>query len=372
MIIIGAGSAGLFLSEKQKTKNEKESKKENIYVIEEHKTLGLPVQCTGILTDEINKLISPRIVDKFTINKITTAKIYSPNNSVELKVKDNIIIDNVKFIEYLAEIAEKKGVKILTNHKYISNAGSEIKIRNLETRKIKTFNDSSLVGADGPQSKVAVNNKLNKERHHLLGIQARVKIKDLDKDKIDFYPHIGEYAWSTPESDEISRVGIAIPLENQDIKSKLFEDFLKKYPGKKLEIQAGLIPLHSPGSKIYHSQKDFSVALVGDAAGQIKNTTGGGIIPGLKAAEELSKGINNYDENLKKINRELYLHYTINRLLKNYTDKDWDRLVLKVNNEKIKSSLENINRDNITRLLFSLAIRPSMISEGLIALSKLR
>jgi flavin-dependent dehydrogenase len=377
MIIVGAGGAGLFLSENVR-KNQIQSgskslkEPEKITILEEHNKLGLPVQCTGILTDEINKLLSPRDINKFALNKITNTTIFSPNNKVNLKIKTNIIIDNVKFIYHLAKRAEKSGVQILTNHRYIANNGAEIKVRNTLTNKIKILRDSTLIGADGPQSHVAANNNLNTKRDYLLGIQARIKIKDLEKNNIDFYPYIAEYAWSTPENDEISRVGIAVPLKDQNIKNKLFNDFLKKYPGHKLEIQAGLIPLHKPNRKIFLQKKSFSVALVGDAASQIKNTTGGGIIPGMKSALELSKGINSYSKNLKKIDKELYLHYIINRALRNYSDKDWDRLILKVNDEKIKTILENTNRDNALKLVLSLAKHPSMITEGMRALTKIR
>jgi digeranylgeranylglycerophospholipid reductase len=372
MIVIGAGSAGLFLAEKSS---------EKAIIIEEHKTPGLPIACTGILTDDINKLISSSIVNKFTVNKITNAKIYSPNNFAELKLKDNIIIDNAKFVEYLLEKAENNDAKILTNHRYLSNTGPVIKVRDLETKKIKIFRDRTLIGADGPQSRVAANNNLNMKREYLLGMQARIKIKDLEKNKIEFYPYIEEYAWSTPENEEISRVGLAVRLGQHKDKedktmhntnNKKFLEFLKKYPGKRQEIQAGLIPLYRPGLQISRIEKNFSVALVGDAASQIKNTTGGGIIPGMNAALVLSNGINNYADNLTKLNRELSFHYTINRIFVNYNHKDWDRLILKVKDEKIKAALENTNRDNITKLLFSLAKIPSMISEGIIALSKLR
>lgn len=368
MIIIGGGSAGLFLSEKYAEKNDATDK---VILIEEHTKPGLPVQCTGIITDEINKLISQKITDKFTLNKIKNVKIYSPNNCAELKIKENIIIDNKKFIELLAEQAEKKDVKILTSHRYISNSGSSIKIKDINTGKIKSYIDKALIGTDGPQSKVASCNRLNGKKEHLLGIQARIKIKDLDKNMIDFYPYIGEYAWSVPENDEISRIGIAIPLKNQAPR-KMFEDFLKKYPGKRIETQGGLIPIHKPGAKICRLQKNFSVALAGDSAGQIKNTTGGGIIPGLKAAEELSKGIETYPSNIRKLDRELYIHYIINRALRHYTGKDWDRLVSKVKDDKVKSALEKTNRDNAAKLILSLAKRPSMVSEGIIALTKIR
>jgi len=383
MIIIGGGSAGLFLAIKRAEQNNinnnsniyksdtKEKQYPKIIVVEEHSKLGQPVQCTGILTDDIYSLIKKNNVNKFTTNIINKTKIFSQNNSVELKLKNNIIIDNVKFIEYLAEKAEKLDVKILTNHKYISNNGKEIKIKAVDENKTKDFTDSILIGADGPLSKVAMQNNLCKNRSHLLGVQARIQLDEPNNNSIDFYPHIGEYAWSTPENKDVSRIGLAIPLARANLKDKLFNDLLKKYPGKKLELQAGLIPLYNPKNKIVKTTQEFSVALVGDAALQIKNTTGGGIIPGLKAASELSFGLNSYNKNLKKLNKELYIHYLLNKSFRKYDDKDWDRLIFKVKDEKIKSIIEQINRDNSNKLIFALAKKRSMISEGLRALVKL-
>jgi digeranylgeranylglycerophospholipid reductase len=369
MIIIGGGSAGLFLAG---------SAQERTIVIEEHKKLGLPVQCTGILTDEIYKIIRESEIKKFTLNTINSTKVFSPNNSVELKIRDNLIIDNEKFIEFLTDKAERNDVKILSEHRYISNIGSEIKLKDLKSGKIKYLHDDTLIGADGPRSEVAKQNKLFVNKNFLLGIQARMKIADLEKKRIEFYPYIGEYAWSVPENDEISRVGIAVSLSNENVNNpnshanKLFSDFLKKFSGKKIEMQAGLIPLHKPGTNIILQKKEFSAALVGDSAGQIKNTTGGGIIPGLIGATGLSMGINNYKQCTGKLRRQLYLHYILHRTLRNYNGKDWDRLIAKINDEKIKHALEHNNRDNILKLLLSLSKSPSMIGEGLRAAAKFR
>ena len=52
-IIIGGGSAGLFYACLAKEKKPED----NIIVIEEHTEIGQPVQCTGILTDDITQHI---------------------------------------------------------------------------------------------------------------------------------------------------------------------------------------------------------------------------------------------------------------------------------------------------------------------------
>jgi len=209
---------------------------------------------------------------------------------------------------------------------------------------------------------------LYNKRSFLTGIQARVKIKDLNSRKIIFYPYIGEYAWLAPEGEEYARIGIAAKSNAK----LLFDNFIKKFPGKIEEIQGGPIPLHRPGIKVQQivkknrvSEQGFVVSLLGDAALQIKNTTGGGIIPGLNAAKALSKGFNTYNTELKPLNRELLVHYYMNKALNNYSDKDWDRLINKVNNPKIKMILLKTNRDEAKKMLFKLLTKPNMLIEGL-------
>jgi digeranylgeranylglycerophospholipid reductase len=372
MIIIGAGSAGLFYAIKRAESNIEDDFNENITIYEEHKRLGSPVQCTGLLTDEIENLVSARDAKRFTVNRISSTTIHSPNRKLKLNLKENLIIDNVKFVEYLAEKARKLDIKIETEKKYIDNTKNKIRIKDVQSDRILVKNDSTLIGADGPMSPVAFHNNLYGERQHLLGIQARVKMKNLNKKNIDFFPYIGEYAWSVPENDEITRVGLAIPLEQEGNKNKIFNDLLKKFPGTILEKQGGLIPVHSPRQKVVSIHHNFEVALVGDAALQIKNTTGGGIIPGMKAALELSKGFDSYERHLKPLNKELYWHYALHKSLRHYSEKDWDRLLRRADNEYIKRILLETSRDNAKKMMLKIAMHPSMWHEGLVALMKMR
>ncbi|MCF7866598.1 NAD(P)/FAD-dependent oxidoreductase [Candidatus Woesearchaeota archaeon] len=359
--IIGAGGAGLNFAKQWKDKNPEDE----AIIIEEHIKRGLPIQCTGILTNEIDTLLPKKILDKITLNKITQTKVFSPNNSTLIKISSDRIICNKTFIELLHEKAEKSGVKIKEGYKYIDNKGSTIKIRNTQSQKITEIKDQKLVGADGPTSNVAKNNLIYSKRNFLTGVQARVKIKDLKKEQIDFYPYIGRYAWAVPESDEIARIGVATSKNAK----KLFDDFIKKYPGKIIEMQGGPIPLHKSNTHVINKQKN--VALIGDSALQIKNTTGGGIVAGIKAGNVLSKGFEKYEKNLKELNKELKIHYYIDKVLQKYSDKDWDILIKKVNNPKIKEILLTKNRDNAVKLINELAKQPNMISEGIKAIWKL-
>ena len=78
--------------------------------------------------------------------------------------------------------------------------------------------------------------------------------------------------------------------------------------------------------------------MIGDAATQLKSTTGGGIIPSLKAAKTLCDCIINkkdYNKEFKKQSgRELLLHLKIRNILNKFSDNDYDKLLELMNQKK--------------------------------------
>ena len=78
--IIGAGPAGLM------TAIELAKHRGDVTVYEEHKEIGKPVQCTGIVTEELSKIIP--IADEFLVNRLKHVKVYSNTKSVTLPAND--------------------------------------------------------------------------------------------------------------------------------------------------------------------------------------------------------------------------------------------------------------------------------------------
>ena len=158
-----------------------------------------------------------------------------------------------------------------------------------------------------------------------------------------------------PESDETARIGIGC-FENAQ---EYFYRFLKNRTGKKdiLCWESGLIPLYSPKKII---QKD-NIYLIGDAAAQVKATTGGGIIPSLKAAQTLCGCIvngKNYNIEFKKQSgRELLLHLRIRNILNKLSDKDYDKLLNLMAQDKVKKILKKYDRDTPIPLVASLLLK---------------
>ena len=103
---------------------------------------------------------------------------------------------------------------------------------------------------------------------------------------------------------------------------------------------------------------------MGDTAAQVKATTGGGVVPGLKASKCLAKAIaeeKNYEKLWRKeIGAELYLHQKIRKSLNSFTNKDYDALIDVL--QRSKKTLEKGSRDSLIKMLPPIAMKnPQLI-----------
>jgi flavin-dependent dehydrogenase len=104
----------------------------------------------------------------------------------------------------------------------------------------------------------------------------------------------GWFGWAIPLADGSNRIGIGCDSKHTSIKPRvLLEQLLHRFPeqlsGAKMEnFSGGFIPLYK-NTDHYHESISDNVMLVGDAAGQVKPTSGGGIYTGLRAAESAAQ-----------------------------------------------------------------------------------
>jgi len=343
--IIGAGPAGNYLAYLLAKQGF------DVSVFEEHERVGMPVQCTGITTSYLGKLVE--LKKDFVVNKVNKARIFAPNNSfIEIKLEDNIILDRARFDQYLMEKAKKAGAKFFLSHRFLGYKDNIIKIQNIKANMIKDIRTDYLVGADGSLSDVAKSAGLKGKRDFLVGIQARVRLNN--QNIVEFHPFIEEYAWVVPESKSIVRIGLATRKNPKKALNDFLRKRLKKYDI--IDMQAGLIPIYNPKVKT----KKKNVFLVGDAASMVKATTGGGIIQGLIAARALANSIinkKNYEKQWKKaIGRDLLMHLKMRNIVNKFSTKDWDYLIELFNKEKLKKILASYDRDFPSRFLVKLAL----------------
>lgn len=353
--IVGAGPSGLYSAYLLAKAGKK------VEVIEEHKSIGQPVQCTGIVTSHLKDFVD--VKKDFVINKISKVKVFSKTNFLELKLKnENYILDREKFDKHLAKLAADAGAKISLGETYIGNDQKRI-----FTNK-RVFIYDYLIGADGPLSPVAKTNSMFPERKFWYGIQARIRLKKKSREKnkekgkekneenaVEFYPNIGTYAWIVPESEGIARIGVCARTNAKGT----FDNFLKaKGITKKniINLQAGIIPEFSKNQIV---QKG-NIFLIGDAAGHVKATTGGGIIPGLIAARILTDCIlknKRYKNKIKGISREMKKHLRIRQILDRFEEKEWRYLLNMLNSKKTKAIIEEHDREYPSRFALKLLLK---------------
>jgi len=259
--VVGAGPAGSFFSL---------NVKDEVRIFEEHKEVGKPIACTGILTSAITDLIN--VNKSVIVNRIKKVRLIAPNNDYcEFKLRnEEIIVYRDKFDQFLVEKALDKGVELYKQHRFLNFNKNGKLISEFETGKgKKNFSSDILVGADGSVSKVAQAAGLYVNRKNWVGKQYTA---NLEMEKDVFYVYFGDvpdfFGWVVPESGTKVRVGVA----SEKNVSTYFDILIKKLNLQEKDLdecQAGPIPMYNPKNL---TSKD-NVYLIGDAAGQVKATS---------------------------------------------------------------------------------------------------
>jgi geranylgeranyl reductase family protein len=346
--IIGAGPVGSYCAKLLAEKGHE------VRIFEEHNQIGRPVHCTGIVTKSISETIP--LKREWIINKLKRVRVHAPNGkNVEIRI-DDIVLDRARFDHRIAESAEKAGTKIFLNSRLESiaktKAGMKIKIMDTETKKSGTIRTETLIGADGANSLVA--KTLGNRTDFWTGVQAIADI-EIERDTYEVYfgdEIPGFFGWIVPENETTARIGIATAKNPR----KAFDKFIKRFDCKILEMQGGLIPRYDP-KRIIHRDGIFAV---GDSATQVKATTGGGLVPGLNAAECLAMAIDqkkDYKKELSQVERELKTSLLLRNILDRFNDQDYNELVQILDNKSIKELLNKEDRDKPSRIIFKSIIK---------------
>jgi len=331
-----------------------------VSVFEEQPVIGEPWACTGVITEDVlSRQI--KLPEEIIVNRIEKARIVAPdNNFVEVKLKNDIVINRAKFDQYVAEMAKQAGARYFVNHSFleISRNNSKVvsKIKNKNLNEIKDTESDWLIGADGPRSEVAKSAKIFGDRKFYVGSQVTANFEN--DNAIHFYPSGKGIAWTVPENRKVVRAGIAADKQA----SAYFDEFMTRAVGKDyrkriIARQAGPIPVYNPKVK---TQKN-RVLLAGDAATMVKATTWGGINQSLIAAtaiaESITKGKDYRKLWKKKLGRDLWLSLMMRKVMNKFSDNDYNKLVKIFGSGRNKKILEDFDRDEPRKFALKLLMR---------------
>lgn len=308
--IIGAGTAGLILA-KSLASNGIE-----VDIFEGKKTIEQDhAKASGILSKTGLQELGINYKEAI-VNSLRGAYIYGNKNSMRICAQNTMayVLDRGHLARILMDDAISAGASI-----YLGKKIDRQKITSLASKY------SVLVGADGAVSNVASAFQFPPIEKHILTYKAEYEgldIKEKYMVSVHFNNQISKkfFGWTVPYSNSVMEVGIGTFSKSGSSK-KAYESFIKTQRiqnqingNKPLQEHASIIPLMVRKKTVMEN-----VLLVGDAAGQVKATTGGGIIFGgicaKQAASSISAYINsavplaNYEKTWRKINgRDLTYH----------------------------------------------------------------
>ncbi|MGC1415711.1 MAG: NAD(P)/FAD-dependent oxidoreductase [Candidatus Acidiferrum sp.] len=363
VIVVGGSAAGLFAAATVAVGGRR------VRVLESRPGFE-PAARSLIVTDHFRTQLGAAASESI-VNEIRRFELFTDGRSAQVALtRPDLIIERSRLIPALARSAQQAGATLSFDTRFLGLApnarGLRVEIDSAGNRE--ELHADSVVGADGASSRVARSAGWPPIETVPL-VQAIVRLpKDhpMDTTRVWFIPDDTPYFyWLIPESPERGALGI-IGEDGRDTK-KCLERFLEKKKLEPLGWQGARIPVYRGWVPVRRRIGNGEVYLVGDAAAQVKVSTIGGIVTGLRGALGVGQAIlrKGGRRELTALRRELGTHWLIRRVLHHFQQKDYSQLV-DLLNASTRESLGEINRDESTRLLWNVVRQqPRLVLLGL-------
>ncbi|MEZ0345987.1 MAG: NAD(P)/FAD-dependent oxidoreductase [Infirmifilum sp.] len=355
VLIIGSGSAGL-----QSARAIIENTDLEVVVVEEHKTIGLPEHCTGLVSLEGIREALRVPPSRMALNYFRGAHLYSPGGitlTVEKKERVAAVINRPLYEHFLEDVISH-GAKILLNTKgEILGTKAKVGEAVLEPRYI--------IDATGIRGLLSRNPASREWMLPALQYDIKAHLEDVDHVHVFLGSKFsrGLFAWAVPIGDNVCRIGVASKGNTLRRLEYLLRrlDYLTKgrvKPISRMKVLGGVV--YTGGLR---QQISGNVLLVGDSAGQTKPTTGGGLVYHSLASRFLAEALKQeapplYESKVRMtIGKEIQRQLLLRKLLNVMDDEKLDELFLvlkRVNGEEFIST--NGDMDMQTKILYGLGI----------------
>lgn len=346
IVVVGAGPAGSMTAKYAAQKGV------NVLIIEEHATIGQPVQCSGIIsTRAYERCEVPSSLRKHAIRG---AYVHAPDGRIlplDGKRTMAYIIDRRELDRAMAREALHAGAAVLVKTRYegFRRENGRLVVSAMNHGEPLEIRTRVLVGADGVQSAVGRGAGLGRVRTVLTCVQAEVTADEPHPECVHLYlgrdVAPGFFAWVIPTHERTLRIGLCSTEQSFDRLRRLMRRLSERYATSLLDFSVGSIPLGPPSSTVADG-----VMIVGDAAGQVKPTSGGGIYPGVLSAKiagtVAAQAVQQDDTSVTALmpydtkwraamGRELATGWRIRQTLNALSDADLNELIAALNDKRM-------------------------------------
>ncbi len=363
VIVVGAGPSGSAAA------RECAQQGLSTLCLEEHGTIGYPVQCAGLLS--LAAFAECRLPSERSIyNKVSGARVLSAAGSellIDAKTTKALVVDRGTLDREMAEAAANRGVEFRLRTAVYDVRGNSVFTRGVHGHEEITFN--ILIAADGPRSTIARIYGMQRAPTYLAGIQADMPA-DCDPRYVRIYPDASPefFGWAIPINPGRIRVGMC---GRSQVMEK-FAAFARTFGDSTTHLVTGTLPL-GVMKRTYQNRTLF----VGDAAGFPKPTSGGGIYTGIRSARHAAAvagtacELGLFDDAVlagyerrwqEDFGRELDLGYRLFEMRQKISVKDTDALLQALNTPSILRTIEesgDMDRPGI--LIKKLLVNPAIL-----------
>lgn len=363
--VIGGSAAGLFTASLLARQGRQ------VRVFERMESLE-PAERTLIVTHRMRHLLG-RGAEGCIVNEIRRFELFTDGRSATVPLKNpDLIIERRALIQGLADEAVRAGASIESGRRFHAmhpnDRGVVLEIERCSDGLREEVHAGTVVGGDGAASRVARAAGWPPLATVPL-VQAIVRLpRDMSPDtaRVWFVPQDTPYFyWLIPESPTRGALGL-IGVRGSQTRRAL-EQFLEKKRLEPIEFQGARIPVYTRWIPVRRNVGRGAVYLVGDAAAQVKVSTVGGIVTGLRGALGVAQAILNggASHELQRLRRELDVHLLLRKSMHDFEQADYSYLV-DLLNDPTKQSLAEYSRDEAWKILWRVFLRqPRLVLLGI-------
>jgi geranylgeranyl reductase family protein len=267
-------------------------------LLEEHAEVGCPTHCTGKLSVHAFRRFG--LPDWLIQSSLRAAALHAPDGTVarvRRALVDSYVVDRDPFDRYLAERASGRGVEIVTGARArtVIRENGHLRVDADRRGSRASIAASLVIDAEGANPVLPPQLGINPPRTLVHGLQYEIHDAVLEADDApalyfgrDVAP--GFFAWLMPIGPGSGRLGLAVDPRRTDRPPVYFlEKLMASHPAvsawaprtRVVRKLAGRIPILGLRRPTWTD----GMLVVGDAAGQVKATSGGGIYFSMLAGE---------------------------------------------------------------------------------------
>ena len=347
VIVVGAGPAGC------RTAARLAAAGHHVLILERGACAGENVCCTGIIGREC--LTAYEFPDAVRLHAASGARLFSPGGDSTRIVRESVqaeVIDRAAADAWLAAKATRAGAEILF-HTSVASVLPDDRGVTVTAAGGATYRGRAAVIASGYGRGLTARSGLGRNADAAIGVQSEVSIDGLKEIEVYLGREVapGFFAWVVPLAPGRARVGL-ISRHGSGRRLGLFLERLRaagRIKDTAVARRFGGIPLR-PLRRTYAPH----LLAVGDAAGQVKPFTGGGVYYALLgadiAADVLSEALARDDLSATSLaayqrrwqhllKREFRYGYAARRILERLNDGHLDRVFAIIKEKDIAARL---------------------------------